>query len=91
DLLFSKEGNRFFSHKIFLKVDELPIASTVETIAQKYKDVATIGSYPKINHSYYKTKLTIDSTDKDAAESVLGDLTTALKGVVFFSAKYANI
>ncbi|XP_047471677.1 FAD synthase-like isoform X1 [Penaeus chinensis] len=62
--LFHRPGMGFKVHRVFLTADEVSIATYLNDTVAKYPSVS-FGSYPKLFHSYYKTKITMESLDEE--------------------------
>lgn len=58
--LFHKPGLGFMSDIVYVTSDEVSIASILNETVAKFPSVS-FGSYPKLFHSYYKTKITLES------------------------------
>uniref|UniRef100_A0A0P4W1D7 FAD synthase n=2 Tax=Scylla olivacea TaxID=85551 RepID=A0A0P4W1D7_SCYOL len=58
--LFHKPGLGFMSDIVYVTSDEVSIASILNETVAKFPTVS-FGSYPKLFHSYYKTKITLES------------------------------
>ncbi|XP_066963477.1 FAD synthase-like [Macrobrachium rosenbergii] len=62
--LFHKPGTGFHVGSIYLTTDEVSIASMLNKTVKTFPSVA-IGSYPKLFHSYYRTKITLESLNAE--------------------------
>jgi len=80
DVLFRRPDNpTFYKRVIFIDAYETVVAPILDAFHAQYKDRGVaLGSYPKWQHSYYKVKLTVESTDLFLLESSLSQLTTDL-------------
>lgn len=71
--MFHRTGVGFSNSQVYLTEDEVTIASVLNDTVAKFPTVS-FGSYPKIFHSYYKTKITLEAlnmNDVAAAEEYL--------------------
>ncbi|XP_069683628.1 FAD synthase-like isoform X2 [Periplaneta americana] len=77
-------GSAFFIKELYLKAPETTITRTLNAIVAEFPHV-TIGSYPKLFHSYYSVLITLESQVEDDTNSAYGKLRTALaKDIVDF-------
>ncbi len=53
----------FLSSEIYVQTDEVRLAPILNAAVKKHGVDVSFGSYPVIGHSYYRTKLTMESTD----------------------------
>lgn len=53
----------FLSREIYLQADEVGLAPILNAAVKEFASHVSFGSYPVIGHSYYRTKLTMESTD----------------------------
>ena len=53
----------FLSKEIYVVMDEVRLAPILNATVKKHGIDVSFGSYPVIGHSYYRTKLTMESTD----------------------------
>lgn len=60
--LFHTPGLGFISDVVYVTADEVSIATILNETVEKFPKVS-FGSYPKLFHSYYKTKITLESLD----------------------------
>ncbi|XP_071514232.1 FAD synthase-like [Panulirus ornatus] len=80
--LFHRPGIGFSSGEVYLTADEVEVASALNDTVAQYPSVS-FGSYPKLFHSYYKTKITLESLSADVLVSAEEYLRSKLpKGVV---------
>jgi len=83
--LFSSDDSTtpFFSKNMYLGKNEIHIQHGLGAVARKYSNEGvTIGSYPVIGNSYYKTKLTIEAPDDESGNAAFDDLTKAFNSFV---------
>ncbi|KAK3896232.1 hypothetical protein Pcinc_000088 [Petrolisthes cinctipes] len=80
--LFHRPGTGFKSGTLYVTADEVSIASILNETVSKFPSVA-FGSYPKLFHSYYKTKITMESLNSEDVGAAGEGLKVALpKGMV---------
>lgn len=65
--LFSRPGVGFHSRTLYLTSDEVSMAPILNETVSQFPDVS-FGSYPKLFHSYYKTKITMESLNPKLVE-----------------------
>ncbi|XP_076035899.1 FAD synthase-like [Oratosquilla oratoria] len=65
--LFYRPGVGFHVRKLFLAEDEVAFATTLNETVKEFPNVA-FGSYPKLFHSYYKTKITMEAFEPRLVE-----------------------
>jgi FAD synthetase len=53
----------FLSSEIYMQADEVRLAPILNASVKEFGSHVSFGSYPVIGHSYYRTKLTMESTD----------------------------
>ena len=53
----------FLSSEIYMQADEVRLAPILNATVKEFGSHVSFGSYPVIGHSYYRTKLTMESTD----------------------------
>jgi len=75
----SSSNPTFHGREIYLRVGEPSVAQILNAFHEEFapKGVA-LGSYPKLIHSYYKVKLTLESTDESAIASAHSTLLASL-------------
>ncbi|KAI9551950.1 hypothetical protein GHT06_022287 [Daphnia sinensis] len=64
----------FLSNEIYVQTDEVRLAPILNAAVKQFGAHVSFGSYPVIGHSYYRTKLTMESSDQarlDAAYQYL--------------------
>ncbi|XP_042236096.1 FAD synthase-like isoform X2 [Homarus americanus] len=66
--LFHRPGVGFCGMVVYLTADEVSIAMALNETVAKFPSVS-FGSYPKLFHSYYKTKITLESLSADILKS----------------------
>jgi molybdopterin-biosynthesis enzyme MoeA-like protein len=62
---------------VFTSAEEGTIAGELDRIVASYAGVQ-VGSYPKIDTTDYKVKVTLESKDRERVEAATADLTRAL-------------
>ncbi len=67
----------FHLRRIYLDLDEGPIAATLEALQARFPNVQ-IGSYPRYSEVDYKVMVTIESRDRDAVEQAAEALREAV-------------
>nr|XP_045626132.1 FAD synthase-like [Procambarus clarkii] len=77
--LFHRPGVEFCVGVLYLTTDEVSIASMLNETVAKFPSVS-FGSYPKLFHSYYKTKITMESLDADVLAAAEQHLRSKLPG-----------
>merc|ERR1719489_671723 len=63
--------------EVYMSADEVTIAKGLTETAEKFPEVS-IGSYPDLYHSYYKTRLTFESKEKEDIEAAKSYLFTKI-------------
>ena len=58
----------------FIKSSEFTITDKLNNLVKKYQDSATFGSYPEWTHSYYETKLTVESESESIADTIVREI-----------------
>ncbi|CAH0554412.1 unnamed protein product [Brassicogethes aeneus] len=77
-----RTDSQFFTKNIFCNATEDKIVDILNTVVQEYPQVQ-FGSYPKLNDSEYKVKLTIESSKEDLTEKAYQKLLDLLpKGFI---------
>ena len=72
--IFSKlSSQRFHVREVFVDLPETKITKRLNNLVAKHPGL-TFGSYPELNHNYYKAKLTLESSDRDYLDTVLKEL-----------------
>lgn len=81
ECLFPKASHQpFFSRTIFLRRNEVHLQNKVTQIAQNHAaGGVTIGSYPVMGNSYFKTQLIVESESVEAGEHAYKDLLKSFK------------
>ena len=51
-IIFRDHNDKFHTTKIYLNIDEVPIANEITRISEKFAENVAIGSYPKIGHRW---------------------------------------
>jgi FAD synthetase len=62
--LFSSDTKPFFTRCLYLAKNEAHLQVELNRIVERHPRVC-IGSYPAVGHSYYKTKITVESEGDD--------------------------
>ncbi|XP_041367426.1 FAD synthase-like [Gigantopelta aegis] len=75
---FCNPGVEFHSKYIYVNLDEVSITSILNEVDSKFKEHVVLGSYPDINNSYYKVKLTLESLSPQHLEDACNHLKTVL-------------
>ncbi|CAL4177858.1 unnamed protein product, partial [Meganyctiphanes norvegica] len=65
--LFARPGVGFHGRTIYLTTDEVSMTPILNETVSKFPEVS-FGSYPKLFHSYYKTKITMESLNSKFVE-----------------------
>lgn len=65
---FQNNSTKFFNRNIYVNRDELFILPHLNEAVNKFKNIVEFGSYPVMNSLIYKTKLTLEATDKKQAD-----------------------
>ncbi|KAK3743637.1 hypothetical protein RRG08_030759 [Elysia crispata] len=74
--IFQNPDVKFHTDTIYIDRDEASIASIITDVANRYKeDDVVIGSYPNLTNSYYKVKITIESTNPNKIQEVHKEMT----------------
>ncbi|XP_023718759.1 FAD synthase isoform X2 [Cryptotermes secundus] len=82
--LFSGGPRKFFMKELYLKAKETTIAETLSSVVKEFPQV-TIGSYPKLFHSYYSVLVTVESQAEEDMNNAYIKLRAALyKDVVYY-------
>uniref|UniRef100_A0AC35FPQ5 MoaB/Mog domain-containing protein n=1 Tax=Panagrolaimus sp. PS1159 TaxID=55785 RepID=A0AC35FPQ5_9BILA len=82
-LLPSNDTTPFFSKNIFLSKNEIHIQHSLGEVAKRYEeDGVTIGSYPVVGNSYYKTKLTVEAPTDSCGNSVFNELSEVFQSFI---------
>ncbi|KAK7070574.1 FAD1 flavin adenine dinucleotide synthetase [Halocaridina rubra] len=76
--LYHRPGTGFSNGVVYITADEVSIASTLNVTVSKFPSVA-FGSYPKLFHSYYKTKITMESLSADDVKAAEHHLRSSLE------------
>ncbi|KAL7646720.1 UNVERIFIED_CONTAM: hypothetical protein RMT77_001973 [Armadillidium vulgare] len=74
--LFGHDKSRFYTSKIYFNLGEVALVNKLNKTVAKFPQV-TFGSYPELFHSYYTTKVTLESLDEEkllSAENYLKSL-----------------
>ncbi|XP_014674340.1 PREDICTED: FAD synthase-like [Priapulus caudatus] len=72
--LFRNEAVQFHVRQMFLAQDEMSIAGMISKVNKQYKDRVDLGSYPKLDNSYYQVKLTIQGKTTEIVDEVYNHL-----------------
>ena len=75
-------SGRFYNRECFVACRETEIAHLLNDLVKKYSEVA-FGSYPKLKHSYYKTKITIEAESPELADRVYQEAACLLPVIKF--------
>jgi len=76
--LFRNHSMEFHTEKIYVNKDEVSVATHISRVAEKYKADVIIGSYPEIFNSYYKVKLSLESTNPNRLQEAYMELCSAM-------------
>lgn len=68
---------RFYSRAVYTQIEESDLKPLLDLVVQEHAQVQ-VGSYPKWFDHSYKTKVTLDAADADAAERALEELLSLL-------------
>lgn len=74
ETLARNPASTFLSNEIYVQTDEVRLAPILNAAVKQFGSHVSFGSYPVIGHNYYRTKLTMESTDQfrlDAAHQYL--------------------
>jgi len=72
--IFKNPDVQFHTDELFIDKDEVSIANVITEVAEKFRDSVTIGSYPDILNSYYKVKLSLESTNANQLQEARTEL-----------------
>ncbi|NWU89595.1 FLAD1 synthase, partial [Upupa epops] len=82
-LFGSESSTRFHSRSVYVAVDEISIAATLDRVSSAFQGRVSLGSYPDWVNNYYRVKLTLDSESEEDVEAAYGFLMEKLPpGVV---------
>nr|XP_054761805.1 FAD synthase-like [Lytechinus pictus] len=76
--LFQGSQVHFHLREIFISTHEIAIAPYLNQFNAKYKGRVHLGSYPKLSHSYYTVKLTLECEDEKTLEEAHSELLSFL-------------
>ncbi|KZS11809.1 putative FAD synthase, partial [Daphnia magna] len=74
EILARNPDYAFLTNEIYVQTDEVRLAPILNAAVKQFGAHVSFGSYPVIGHSYYRTKLTMESTNQarlDAAYQYL--------------------
>lgn len=63
ETLVRNSDRTFYSSEVYVQMDEIHLAPILNTTVKAYGAHVSYGSYPIIGNNYYRTKLTMESTD----------------------------
>lgn len=78
ETLARNPDRNFVSSEIYVQTDEIRLAPILNVAVKEYGAHVSFGSYPVIGHSYYRTKLTMESTDPARLEAAHQHLSAEL-------------
>ncbi|XP_069949334.1 FAD synthase isoform X2 [Cherax quadricarinatus] len=84
--LFHTPGMEFCVRVVYLTADEVSIASLLNEVVAEFPSVS-FGSYPKLFHSYYKTKITLESLNTEILKEAEQCLRSKLPRDIFIDYK----
>uniref|UniRef100_A0A914IER4 FAD synthase n=1 Tax=Globodera rostochiensis TaxID=31243 RepID=A0A914IER4_GLORO len=74
DYLFPSLTLKMFSENLYLKKSEIYLQQKLSKLAEKHKNVS-IGSYPIMENSYFKTRLNVESSSPEFGKLAYDELT----------------
>ncbi|KAL8614318.1 hypothetical protein ACOMHN_007656 [Nucella lapillus] len=76
--LFCNPNVTFHTQELYINVNEPTIASDIQRVADQFKKTVVIGSYPDFHNSYYKVKISFESTQEDQLKDACSSLRHAM-------------
>lgn len=81
--LFQNPNVTFHTDELYVKENETSIAHHISEVAERFKKDVVIGSYPDMLNSYYKVKLSFESTNANSLHEAYSELSQKMpKGSV---------
>ncbi|XP_044733389.1 FAD synthase-like [Chrysoperla carnea] len=77
-LQFGESKTKFYSKSVYLKSTEVDIVNSLNKLVRQNPNV-DFGSYPEVEHRYYKVKISMDSQNKEDLEKAFQEVQTELK------------
>ncbi|KAK7486668.1 hypothetical protein BaRGS_00022069 [Batillaria attramentaria] len=75
---FKNPNSTFHTLELYVNQNETNIASQIKQVAEKFKQAVVIGSYPDFHNSYYKVKLSLESTNLHQLTSAYDELKSSM-------------
>ncbi|XP_038051174.1 FAD synthase-like [Patiria miniata] len=72
--LFQHLESSFHMREIYMNRSEMDVADILNNFNATYKDTVLLGSYPEIDHSYFKVKLTLETNSKETVDKAHREL-----------------
>ncbi|KAL8614105.1 hypothetical protein ACOMHN_026322 [Nucella lapillus] len=76
--LFRNPGVMFYTREVYINMSETSVASDIQAVADRYGDTVVMGSYPQFHNSYYKVKVTLESTHEEQLLKAHSEILSAL-------------
>ncbi|PVD33276.1 hypothetical protein C0Q70_04529 [Pomacea canaliculata] len=73
--MFKDPDITLHTQELYVNCNETNIASDIQQVASKFQQSVVIGSYPDFHNSYYKVKLSLESTSQEDLNSAFKELT----------------
>ena len=68
ELLCKNPAVEHFSKEVYLTSDEVSLAPVLNRVVKKFEGQVKFGSYPVVDHNYFTTQVTMESTDKTSVD-----------------------
>ncbi|XP_076450575.1 FAD synthase-like [Babylonia areolata] len=75
---FRNPNVTFHTQELYINVNETTIASDIQRVADRFNKTVVIGSYPDFHNSYYKVKISFESTQEDQVSDACSQLQQCL-------------
>lgn len=72
--IFTNPGTTFHTQELYVNKNEVSIAPEIQRVADKFKQAVVIGSYPDFHNSYFKVRLSLESTNFEQLNSAYSEL-----------------
>ncbi|XP_022083636.1 FAD synthase-like [Acanthaster planci] len=66
--LFQRADMSFHMREIYINHWEMDVADILNNFNTEYKDTVLLGSYPELDHSYFKVKLTLETNSQETVD-----------------------
>ncbi|XP_076472188.1 FAD synthase-like isoform X2 [Babylonia areolata] len=76
--LFRDPDVLLYTEEVYINVPESSIATDVQRAADKFGGNVVIGSYPELHNSYYKVKVSLESTCQDQLTMASSEIRSSL-------------